>query len=206
MLVAGVSWAAYLGSSFSFGGSGKAAPGTTGPGTTTRTQTTSTPVTTAAAGTGVSGLTATSYDPAADGGDGSEHPADTANVLDGDTSTIWRTDTYRASPVFAGIKPGVGLILTAPSAVKATVLRLVGGLGGWTGRVYTATSSTPPATIAGWKPISAPFVARTVPMDIPLTGGASTLYLVWITKLAPVATGFAASIAEAQLQTAEPDQ
>ena len=41
-------------------------------------------------------------------------------------------------------------------------------------------------------------------MDVPLTGGPARLYLVWITKLAPVATGFAASIAEAQLQTAAP--
>jgi hypothetical protein len=202
VLVAGVSWAAYLGSSFSFGGGGgDGGAVTTGPGTTAKTQTTSTAVTTATAGLGVSGLTASSYDPTADGGDGNEHPNDTTNVLDGNLATTWRTDTYRASPVFAGIKPGVGLILTAPSAVKATVLRLLGGLGGWTGRVYTATGSTPPATIAGWKPISAPFVARTVPMDIPLTAGASTLYLVWITKLAPVATGFAASIAEAKLQT-----
>jgi serine/threonine-protein kinase len=200
VLGAGVSWAAYLGSSFSLGGGGKGGTTTTGPGTTTQAQTTS-PATTATAGTSVSGLTATSYDPAADGGDGSEHPTDTGNVLDGNISTTWGTDTYRASPVFAGIKPGVGLILTAPSAVKATVLRLVGGLGGWTGRVYTAPGSSPPATIAGWKPVSAPFVARTVPMDIPLTGAGSTLYLVWITKLAPVATGFAASIAEAKLQT-----
>ena len=200
VLGAGVSWAAYLGSSFSLGGSGKGGTTPTGPGTTTQAQTTS-PATTATAGTSVSGLTATSYDPAADGGDGSEHPTDTGNVLDGNISTTWGTDTYRASPVFAGIKPGVGLILTAPSAVKATVLRLVGGLGGWTGRVYTAPGSSPPATIAGWKPVSAPFVARTVPMDIPLTGAGSTLYLVWITKLAPVATGFAASIAEAKLQT-----
>jgi hypothetical protein len=200
VLGAGVSWAAYLGSSFSLGGGGKGGTTTTGPGTTTQVQTTS-PATTATAGTSVSGLTATSYDPAADGGDGSEHPTDTGNVLDGNISTTWGTDTYRASPVFAGIKPGVGLILTAPSAVKATVLRLVGGLGGWTGRVYTAPGSSPPTTIAGWKPVSAPFVARTVPMDIPLTGAGSTLYLVWITKLAPVATGFAASIAEAKLQT-----
>jgi eukaryotic-like serine/threonine-protein kinase len=200
VLGAGVSWAAYLGSSFSFGGRGKAGTATSGPVTTTQAQTTS-PATTTTAGTGVSGLTATSYDPAADGGDGSEHPTDTGNVLDGNISTTWRTDTYRASPVFAGIKPGVGLILTAPSAVRATVLRLVGGLGGWTGRVYTAPGSSPPATIAGWTPVSAPFVARTVPMDIPLTGAGSTLYLVWITKLAPVATGFAASIAEAKLQT-----
>jgi serine/threonine-protein kinase len=199
VLLAGGGWAAYLGTSL---GDGHASSTTTGGTTTAGTTTATTGATTAAPRTvAVGGLTSASYDPRGDGGDGDEHPAETANVLDGQPSTTWRTDTYRASPEFGGVKPGVGLILTAPAAVAARALRLDGGLGGWTGRVYSARGDTPPASIAGWKPISAPFVARTVPMDIPLTGSASRLYLVWITKLAPVAGGFAASIADAQLQT-----
>jgi hypothetical protein len=202
VLLAGGGWAAYLGSSFGGDGSGAADSTTTGGTTTARTQTTATTATTAATAVRVSGVTSASYDPRGDGGDGDEHPADTANVLDGEVATTWRTDTYRASAEFGGAKPGVGLILTAPAAVTARVLRLDGGLAGWTGRVYSAPGATPPATIAGWNPVSATFVARTVPMDVPLTGGAGRLYLIWITKLAPVATGFAASVAEAQLQTA----
>jgi hypothetical protein len=150
----------------------------------------------------VSDLTASSYDPASAGGDGSEHPDQVANALDGDPATAWRTDTYRASPEFAGIKPGVGLVLTAPTAVAATDLRLRGGLAGWTGRVYTAPGDAPPDGIAGWTPVSEPFSARNVPMDVPLTAKPSRLYLIWITKLAPVDTGYAASIAEAALATA----
>jgi hypothetical protein len=38
-------------------------------------------------------------------------------------------------------------------------------------------------------------------MEIALSGGPSRLYLIWITKLSPTDTGFAASIAEAKLQT-----
>jgi putative peptidoglycan lipid II flippase len=152
----------------------------------------------------VTGLTASSYDPTGDGGDGSEHPADTANVLDGNPATIWRTDTYTGSPKFNGSKPGVGLILTAATAVAAAALHLQAGIGDWTGRVYTAPGTSPPASIAGWTPVSEPFSARTVPMDVPLTGGPSRLYLIWITKLAPTETGsgFAASIIDAQLRTA----
>ena len=116
-------------------------------------------------------VTASSYDPAGNGGDGSEHPADAGNALDGDPATPWRTDTYRGSADFTGIKPGVGLILTAPEAVAATTLHLTGGLGGWTGRVYTAPGATPPPSIDGWTPVSKPFVARSVPMDVPLSGG-----------------------------------
>jgi serine/threonine-protein kinase len=202
VLLAGGGWGAYLISSLGGDGGGDAVTTTTAGKTTVRTQTTAKAVTTAAELVPVAGVTAASYDPRAAGGDGDEHPGDTANALDGQIATSWRTDTYRASAVFGGVKPGVGLILTAPTAVAARSLRLDGGVGGWTGRVYSAPGAEPPATIAGWKPASAPFLARTVPMDIPLTGGPSRLYLVWITKLAAVDNGFAASIAEAHLQTA----
>jgi eukaryotic-like serine/threonine-protein kinase len=203
VLIAGIGWAAYLGSSLVGGGGGsKAEPGTTtAPETTTSTGGGATTATTASGGS-VSGVTATSYDPKAGGGDGNEHPTETANALDGDPATTWRTDTYRGTAEFAGIKPGVGLILSAPSPVDATALALQAGAGGWTGRVYTASGSTPPPGIDGWTPVSETFSARSVPMDIPLTAGPSRLYLIWITKLAPTDTGFAASIADVALKTA----
>ena len=124
-------------------------------------------------------------------------------VIDGDVATRWRTDTYRGTPEFAGFKPGVGLILAAPSPVSAVALNLQAGLEGWTGRVYTAPGANPPADLEGWTPVSAPFISRTVPMDIPLTAQPSRLYLIWITRLAPTDAGFAASVAEAQLRTAQ---
>jgi predicted Ser/Thr protein kinase len=204
VLVAGAGWAAYLGSSLIGGGSAEAT--TTSPPSTTATTTPKTTGTTtaAAAGAAVTGLTASSYDPQGDGGDGDEHPADAANALDGDPATHWRTDTYRGTPEFNGSKPGVGLILTAPSAVAAATLHLTAGLGGWTGRVYTAPGTSPPAGIDGWTPVSEPFEARIVAMDVPLSGDASRQYLIWITRLAPTetGTGFAASITDAQLKTA----
>jgi serine/threonine-protein kinase len=202
VLAAGIAWAAYLGSSLGDGGDAgsAAAAASTGAPVTTAPPVTTTAVT----GAPVTGLTATSYDPTGDGGDGAEHSADAANALDGDPATRWRTDTYRGTPAFNGTKPGVGLILSAPTPVTAATLHLQAGIGGWTGRVYTATGTTPPAGIEGWKPVSEPFVARTVPMDVPLTAGPSTLYLIWITKLAPTGsgTGYAASITDAQLKTA----
>jgi eukaryotic-like serine/threonine-protein kinase len=206
VLAAGIGWAAYLGSSLG-GGSDAASSSTaasearTAPGTAATTATTAT---TASTGAAVSGLTATSYDPTADGGDGDEHPGDTANALDGDPATSWRTDTYRGTPGFNGSKPGVGLILTATAPVAAAALRLQAGIGDWTGRVYTAPGASAPPSIAGWTPVSQPFRARPVPMDVPLTARPSRLYLIWITRLAPTETGsgFAASIIDAQLTTA----
>ncbi|MDX6631594.1 MAG: eukaryotic-like serine/threonine-protein kinase [Gaiellales bacterium] len=206
VLAAGIGWAVYLGSSLGDGGKPgpTAAPGSTATSTATSTGGPGTTTSTTPAGVAVSGLTATSYDPSSDGGDGDEHPADTANALDGDPATTWRTDTYRGSPEFNGSKPGVGLILTAPSAVRATALRLQAGIGDWTGRVYTAPGTSPPASISGWTPASAPFRARTVPMDVPLHGGPSRLYLIWISRLVPTETGsgFAASITDVRLKAA----
>ncbi len=201
VLIAGVGWAAYLGSSLGGGGSGSTAPGTTTAPTEPGTTGSGTTATTTTPGGGVSGLTAVSYDPKTGGGDGDEHPDETANALDGNPATTWRTDTYRGTAEFAGIKPGVGLILAAPSPVAAKMLSLQAGLAGWTGRVYTAPGISPPPGIDGWTAVSSPFSARSVAMDIPLTAAPSRLYLIWITKLAQTATGFAASIAEASLKT-----
>jgi eukaryotic-like serine/threonine-protein kinase len=201
VLAAGVGWAVYLGSSLGDGADAESAGTTAGaPGTSTSTS----GATTAVSGGTIAGLTASSYDPQGDGGDGDEHPADAANVLDGDPATHWRTDTYRGTPDFNGSKPGVGLILTAPSAVTASTLHLTAGLGGWTGRVYSAPGDVPPPGIEGWTAVSEPFVARTVAMDVPLSGGASRQYLIWITRLAPTesGSGYAASITDAQLETA----
>jgi hypothetical protein len=169
----------------------------TAPSTPTTARTTTATTTTAPATRTVSGLETASYDPE---GDGDEHPEETDAAIDGDPATLWRTDTYRATPEFAGIKPGVGLVLATPSAVTATRLRLRAGAGGWTGRVYTAAGTAAPPGIAGWTPASAKFTASDAPMSVPLTGGPSRLYLIWITRLAPVDTGFAASIAEAALE------
>ena len=138
----------------------------------------------------MAGLTASSYDPAGDGGDGDEHPADTANALDGDPSTHWRTDTYRGTPDFNGSKPGVGLILTAPSAVAAATLHLTAGLGGWTGRVYTAPGTSPPAEHrrldAGQRSRSSRAPCRWTSRS---AATPSTQYLIWITRLAPTQSG-----------------
>ena len=105
VLAAGIGWAAYLGSSLIGGGSAEATTTTAPPSTTATTTTATTGTTTAAAGAAVTGLTASSYDPRGDGGDGDEHPADAANALDGDPATHWRTDTYRGRPSSTAASP-----------------------------------------------------------------------------------------------------
>ena len=137
VLVAGIGWAAYLGSSLS-------ATTTTAPrrrlddhrGRRPR------PADDDGRHDGaqphVADLTATSYDPTGSGGDGDEHPAETGNALDGDPSTRWRTDTYRGTAEFSGHqarrRPDPR---PRPRRSLRPRVSLTGGLGGWTGRVYS---------------------------------------------------------------------
>ena len=53
---------------------------------------------------------ATAFDPKTDGGDASENSKRTQRAIDGDPSTVWRTEKY-GSAKFNGRKPGVGLVL-----------------------------------------------------------------------------------------------
>ena len=53
---------------------------------------------------------ATAFDPKADGGDASENSKRATRAIDGDASTIWRTEKYGRAKS-NGRKPGVGLVL-----------------------------------------------------------------------------------------------
>ncbi len=50
------------------------------------------------------------FDPKADGGDAAENGRKAKLAVDGDASTIWRTEKY-STATFGGRKPGVGLVL-----------------------------------------------------------------------------------------------
>lgn len=69
--------------------------------------------------------TVTSWQPAASNGN-AENSGSAPNVVDGDPSTSWSTDTYRdqfgTGP--GAFKPGIGLMLTLDEAVEVRVLEL----------------------------------------------------------------------------------
>jgi serine/threonine-protein kinase len=120
------------------------------------------------------------YDP---DGTGGEHHELVTNVLDGNPSTSWRTETYNGGTLNG--KPGVGIYVDAkPSAVGAR-LEIDTPTPGWSGTIYgAADGSGPPAKIddPGWVPIgdigsaTRHYVAR-------LPGKRYRYYLVWIQKL-----------------------
>jgi hypothetical protein len=115
-----------------------------------------------------------SFDPE---GDGEENDADLGLLHDGDAATRWSTDRYN-TPSFAGLKHGVGVILTLSSAGDLGSLVVDSPSTGWTASVYVADE--PATTLAGWgKPVGALGEKRT----LSLTGHHGGAVLLWITHL-----------------------
>ncbi len=123
---------------------------------------------------------ASDYDP--ESTDGEESPDATQNAIDGNRTTNWDTETYRAG--LAGVhKSGVGLYVNAGSPLIARRLDLVTSTPGFTARVYGAATAVPTA-ISGWTPVSRPVKAsedEEIPLDT--RGRRFRYYLLWITAL-----------------------
>jgi eukaryotic-like serine/threonine-protein kinase len=122
-----------------------------------------------------------SYDPQSDGGDGSEHNTGLHSVTDatdGDPATYWTTDIYNSAN-FGGLKPGVGLVLDAGSAVALRSLAVTTDTPGFTAKIQAGDS------------ISGPFAddsaTRTVngATTFALSGTKARYYVVWLTRLPP---------------------
>jgi serine/threonine-protein kinase len=118
------------------------------------------------------------YDPE---GDGEEHPDSVREVVDGNRSTGWDTESYSGG-LDGSDKGGVGLYVDAGSEIAARRLDLVNSIRGWQAQVFAATSAQD--EIGGWTAVSQPFTADDT-NDVPLdTGGRHfSHYLVWITQL-----------------------
>lgn len=123
-------------------------------------------------------------DPRSDGGDGSENPAQVANVIDGNPATVWSTDTYRDSRFFGGFKPGVGLVFDLSATHEVTALRVASPDTGWSASVYAGAIDAP--DLAGW---GAPLVSRSdlgTAATLTLTSTVHARYvLLWFTELPP---------------------
>jgi hypothetical protein len=121
---------------------------------------------------------ANDFDPAAEGGDGREHPEATGRVLDGDPGTYWYTETYRS---FA--KDGVGIVLDAEPGVTARQLRVRTETPRWRGQVLVSDGTRPPEDLADWtKAADVRARRRTVEVELDVED-APRWYLLWITDL-----------------------
>ncbi|MGQ0744715.1 MAG: protein kinase domain-containing protein [Acidimicrobiales bacterium] len=125
----------------------------------------------------IAGLAA--FDP---GGDGAEHDAELANLIDGDPGTTWGTQTYTNSN-FGNLKEGVGVVIRLAPGSQPRRLRIESPVGGWAAEV--ATSDSPPGDRGSWGPA---VDSKTVPVGeavFELGPEAGSAILLWITNLGP---------------------
>ena len=134
-------------------------------------------------------------DPTSDGGDGSEHPDLAPMAIDGNPATVWSTDHY-ATADFGNLKPGVGLWLDLGSPATVRSVTITTPAGGWTVQLVGGTHPDPTAppleSPDGRTTFSIPTGTTTIALRPARTAGV----LLWITRLAPEGSRYAASVAE----------
>jgi hypothetical protein len=130
----------------------------------------STPPSTPAHPVRLSGVGA--WDP--QGGDG-EHDADAPKAADGDPTTYWGTEHYQSFD-----KPGVGVVLEAPSALRLRSVTVTTDTPGFTAEIQSGPSARGRfSTVSSSRVVGdrARFAIR--------SSKAAKFYLVWITQLPP---------------------
>ncbi|WP_089405466.1 hypothetical protein [Geodermatophilus saharensis] len=131
------------------------------------------------------------FDPFGDGEP--ENDDDVPLATDGDPATAWSTLSYRSSPDFGNLKPGVGLVLDLGSAQPVGGVTVTTTTPGITVEVRTGESADGdldsfPVAAAGTVDGTAEFA-----LEEPVT---TQYVLVWVTGLVPAEDGFAGAVAE----------
>ena len=133
-------------------------------------------------------------------GDGSEHPQAVPLAIDGNPTTAWTTDHYD-SATFGNLKTGVGLWIDLGGSRRITKVVISSTLPGWTfelegGTVQPQHLSSPLLSTNGTTTFtvdgSGNVVVELPPVEEPGI-------LIWITRLAPDAGRFAATISEVKV-------
>ena len=129
---------------------------------------------------------ATDYDPQ---GDSEEDPATVSLAVDGNpTGTAWSSEHYD-SDTFAGTKtgpdPGVGLYVTAKSAVTPATMSIRTPTPGWDAEIFAAASG-PPQELSEWgEPVGeVTDAAASDEVDLNVSSPAK-YFLIWFNKAAP---------------------
>jgi len=108
---------------------------------------------------------------------GEENNSEAPNATDGRGSTYWETEHYRATFAALG-KPGVGLILRAPNAIKLAQLGVATATPGFRAVVEAGDSQSGPFT-----PISSSMSVADGSIFKVNASSAHQYYVLWITQL-----------------------
>jgi serine/threonine-protein kinase len=120
---------------------------------------------------------AESFDPPP--GDGAEHDAELANLLDGDPATIWTTEGYNARAF--GTKSGVGLVLELAVSSRLDALTVHSDTPGWAGEVHL--SDSPGSRLDAWGVAIDHHTQIDGSQQFDLQGRSGRFVLLWITDL-----------------------
>ncbi|MGW1779607.1 protein kinase family protein [Streptomyces sp. NPDC002143] len=115
-----------------------------------------------------------------------QHPNDVDETYDGDSSTYWRTSSFRGGPVLAPYKPGVGIVYDLGSAqeISTATIGLYYGGSHTTVNLYAADSLTPSASALTSMQKIGTLTTTGTTAAVKATKAVKTRYvLVWLTAL-----------------------
>jgi putative peptidoglycan lipid II flippase len=140
---------------------------------------TSTSESSAPAGGVVKPVRATVFSPAGE----ADNPDAAALAIDGDSATVWPTDTYSDPDPFPGFKNGVGLMLELPSQTKVASVTL--GVTSTGTQIQIRSASTPnPSSLEDTTALTDPETMQTGENTIQVDADSETSnLLVWISKM-----------------------
>jgi hypothetical protein len=137
------------------------------------------------------------FDPGGDGAPENDQAAPL--VVDGDLATTWSTLTYRGSPAFGNLKPGVGLVLDLGSEQDVAAVTVVSTTPGAT--VEIRTGDGPDGALDDFAPAADGTLEDE--SEFAFEEPVSARYvLVWVTGLVDRADGFSAELAEVTVSAA----
>ncbi|WP_448626262.1 protein kinase family protein [Geodermatophilus sp. URMC 64] len=150
-----------------------------------------------AAGAPAAIVSAEVFDPEGDGQP--ENDDEVPNSYDNDPSTAWSTLTYRGSPAFGNLKPGVGILYDLGSDQNLAAVTLTTSTPGIT--VEVRTGGSPDGALDSYAVAASGTVDGTTDLTFaqPTT---ARFVLVWVTGLVETGDGFSGELAEVVVRTA----
>ncbi|MGZ4619647.1 MAG: hypothetical protein ACXV3F_13240 [Frankiaceae bacterium] len=127
-------------------------------------------------------------------GDGHEHAELVAAAHDGDLTTAWLTDRYFDDARFGGIKPGVGLRIDLGRPMQVSEVELVVPNPGES--IELRAGDTAGALPSDYRVVAATTAGDTQAVLRPSDADAHRYWLVWLTALTPVPSGYQGGISE----------
>ncbi|WP_165400474.1 protein kinase family protein [Blastococcus saxobsidens] len=137
------------------------------------------------------------FDPFGDG-----EPENTGQIpasYDGDPASTWSTLTYRGSPAFGNLKPGVGVLYDLGEAQQVSGVTLTSPSDGATVEIRTGEAAG--QALEDFTPAADGTLGGSTDLEFgePVT---ARYVLVWVTGLVNAGDGFAAELGEVEIRTA----